>query len=75
MSKISIEGNASGTGTITIAAPNTNSNATLTLPTASGTVVTTAGAQTIEFAAGTSAAPLCVALQPVEVLATAGRAV
>ena len=57
MSKISIEGNALGSGTITIAAPNTNSNFTLTLPTASGTVVTTAGAQTIEFAAGTAGAP------------------
>lgn len=39
MSKISIEGNASGTGTLTIAAPNTNSNYTLTLPEATGTVV------------------------------------
>lgn len=41
MSKISIEGNASGTGTLTIAAPNTNSNFTLTLPIETGTLVTT----------------------------------
>jgi hypothetical protein len=40
VSKISIEGNASGTGTLTIAAPNTNSNFTLTLPTNSGTIIT-----------------------------------
>jgi hypothetical protein len=41
MSKVSIEGNASGTGTLTIAAPNTNSNFTLTLPTNTGDIVTT----------------------------------
>jgi hypothetical protein len=41
MSKVSIEGNASGTGTLTIAAPNTNSNYTLTLPSETGTLVTT----------------------------------
>jgi len=41
MSKISIEGNASGTGTLTIAAPNTNTNYTLTLPSETGTLVTT----------------------------------
>lgn len=41
MSKVSIEGNASGTGTLTIAAPNTNTNYTLTLPENTGTVVTT----------------------------------
>jgi len=41
MSKISLEGNASGSGTLTIAAPNTNSNYTLTLPSETGTIVTT----------------------------------
>ena len=41
MSKISLEGNVSGSGTLTIAAPNTNSNYTLTLPTETGTIVTT----------------------------------
>jgi hypothetical protein len=57
MSKIALEGNASGTGTFTVAAPNSNSNFTLTLPVATGTVVVTGGAQTIEFAAGSSSAP------------------
>jgi hypothetical protein len=57
VSKIAIEGNASGTGTLTIAAPNTNTNRTLNLPDASGTMVITGGAQTIEFAAGTAGAP------------------
>ena len=38
MSKISIEGNASGTGTFTIASPNSNSNFTLHIPSASGTI-------------------------------------
>ena len=57
MSKIALEGNASGTGTFTIASPNSNSNYTLNLPTSSGTVVVTGGAQTIEFAAGTASAP------------------
>jgi len=47
MSKISIEGNASGTGTLTIAAPNTNTNYTLTLPENTGTVVTTGGASSL----------------------------
>jgi hypothetical protein len=41
MSKISLEGNVSGSGTLTIAAPNTNSNFTLTLPDNTGTIVTT----------------------------------
>jgi len=57
MSKISIEGNALGSGTFTIASPNSNSNRTLNLPDASGTMVVTGGAQTIEFAAGTVSAP------------------
>ena len=50
MSKISIEGNASGTGMFTIAAPNTNSNYTLTLPTQTGTILTSA--TTTGFPAG-----------------------
>jgi len=41
MSKVAIQGNASGTGTLTIAAPNTNTNRTLTLPDEAGTVLTT----------------------------------
>jgi hypothetical protein len=42
MSKVKIEGNASGTGTFTIAAPNSSTDRTLTLPDEAGTVVTTA---------------------------------
>lgn len=37
MSKVTIEGNASGTGTFTIAAPNSNTDRTLTLPNNTGT--------------------------------------
>jgi hypothetical protein len=44
MSKLQVQGNASGTGIVTLAAPNTNSNITLTLPAAAGTVLTTATA-------------------------------
>jgi hypothetical protein len=47
VSKISLEGNASGSGTLTIAAPNTNSNYTLTLPQATTTVVRTDATQTL----------------------------
>jgi hypothetical protein len=39
MSKVKIEGNASGTGTLTIAAPNTNTDRTLTLPDGAGEIV------------------------------------
>lgn len=42
MSKVSVQGNASGTGTLTIAAPNTNTDRTLTLPDETGTILTTA---------------------------------
>lgn len=41
MSKISLEGNASGTGTFSIAAPNSNTNYTITLPQENGTLFTT----------------------------------
>jgi hypothetical protein len=41
LSKISLEGNVSGSGTFTIASPNTNSNFTLTLPDNTGTIITT----------------------------------
>ena len=43
MSKVAIQGNASGTGTFTIAAPNSNTDRTLTLPDEAGTVLTSAG--------------------------------
>lgn len=38
MSKVVIQGNASGNGIFTIAAPNSNTNRSLTLPDATGTV-------------------------------------
>ena len=47
MSKISLEGNVSGSGTFTIASPNSNSNFTLTLPQATTTVVGTDATQTL----------------------------
>jgi len=57
MSSIKLESNASGTGIFTLASPNSNTNRTLTLPDATGTVVVTGGAQTIEFAAGSASTP------------------
>ena len=47
MSRISIQGDSSGTGTLTIAAPNTNSNYTLTLPEATGTIITKDGSNDV----------------------------
>jgi len=38
MSKVQLQGNASGTGIFTIASPNSNTDRTLTLPDSSGTV-------------------------------------
>ena len=42
MSKVKIEGNASGTGTLTISAPNTNTDRSLTLPDGAGEILTSA---------------------------------
>ena len=42
MSKVKIQGNASGTGVITLEAPNTNTDRTITLPDSSDTLVSTA---------------------------------
>ena len=39
MSKVKIQGNASGTGTLTISAPNTNTDRTLTLPDGAGEIL------------------------------------
>lgn len=41
MSKVQLQGNASGTGIFTIASPNGNTDRTLTLPDNTGTIVTT----------------------------------
>ena len=48
MSKVKIEGNASGTGTLTISAPNTNTDRSLTLPDTAGEVLVTDGTITID---------------------------
>lgn len=42
MSKVKIEGNASGTGTFTISAPNSNTDRNLTLPDGAGEILTDA---------------------------------
>jgi hypothetical protein len=47
LSKIALEGNASGTGTLTIASQNTNSNYTLTIPNTTGNIVTTGDSGTV----------------------------
>ena len=52
MSKVVIQGNASGTGDFTIAAPNSDTNRTLTLPDEAGTVLTTAGVPSSAMPAG-----------------------
>jgi hypothetical protein len=52
MSKVVIQGNASGTGNFTIAAPNSNTDRTLTLPDEAGTVLTTAGVPSSAMPAG-----------------------
>ena len=58
MSKLKLQGNASGTGTITLASGNTSSNVTFTLPTAdgsSGQFMSTDGSGNLSFASGVSA--------------------
>jgi hypothetical protein len=44
MSKVQLQGNASGTGVFTIASPNSNTDRTLTLPNETGTILTSGGA-------------------------------
>jgi len=55
MASIVVAGDTSGT--VTLAAPAVSGTTTLTLPTTSGTIVTTSGAQTIEFAGGSASTP------------------
>ena len=43
MSKVKIQGNASGTGVLTVTAPNTSTDRTITLPDSTGTLLTTTG--------------------------------
>jgi hypothetical protein len=51
MSKVVIQGNASGTGNFTIAAPNSNTDRTLTLPDEAGEILTSNGAVTVDSSA------------------------
>jgi hypothetical protein len=55
MASIKLQGDTSGE--LTISAPAVAGTNTLTLPASSGTIVTDTGAQTIQFSAGTAAAP------------------
>ena len=48
MSKVKIEGNASGTGTLTISAPATNTDRSLTLPDGAGEILTDASNITVQ---------------------------
>jgi hypothetical protein len=43
MSKVKIQGNASGTGVVTLTAPNTNTDRTITLPDSTGSILMTDG--------------------------------
>ena len=63
MSKVTIQGDASGTGIFTIASPNSNTDRTLVLPDEAGTVLTSAGVPA-------SAMPAGSVLQVVQVVKT-----
>jgi hypothetical protein len=55
MANLVISGDTSGS--VTLAAPAVSGTTVLTLPTTTGTLVVTGGAQTVQFAAGSAAAP------------------
>jgi hypothetical protein len=55
MASIKLQGATSGEITVTV--PNVAGTNTLTLPASTGTIVTDTGAQTIQFSAGSAAAP------------------
>ena len=54
MSKVKIQGNASGTGVLTVEAPNTNTDRTLTLPDDTGTVAVVGRAVAVTSSATTT---------------------
>jgi len=64
MSKVAIQGNASGTGTFTIAAPDSNDDRTLTLPDEAGTVLTGASDLTGVTGVPNDATPVVFAYAP-----------
>ena len=51
MSRVVIQGHASGTGDFTIAAPNSNTDRTLTLPDEAGEILTSSGAVNVDSSA------------------------
>jgi len=78
LSKVAIEGNASGTGTFTIASPNSNTNRTLNLPDNAGTFITTGSTTGIDASAlstGTVAAARLPAGSVLQVVNTMNGAV
>jgi hypothetical protein len=58
MSNIAIQGAATGTGVFTLASPATNTNRTLTLPDEAGTVLTSAGALSVNASAPAASATI-----------------
>jgi hypothetical protein len=58
MSKVAIQGAATGTGVFTLASPATNTNRTLTLPDEAGTVLTSAGALSVNASAPAASATI-----------------
>jgi len=70
MSKLKLEGNASGTGTFTIAAPNSNTDRALALPDEAGTVLTSASDLAAANLTGTVAAARLPAGSVLQVLQT-----
>ena len=66
MSKIKLQGNASGTGTTTVQSANTSSNTTFTLPGTDGTsgqFLSTDGSGNLSFATGITSASLGTGVQ------------
>jgi len=66
MSKIKLQGNASGTGTTTVQSANTSSNTTFTIPGTDGTAgqfLSTDGSGNLSFASGITAASLGTGVQ------------
>ena len=66
MSKIKLQGNASGTGTTTVQSANTSSNTTFTLPGTDGTsgqFLSTDGSGNLSFATGITSASLGAGVQ------------
>ena len=55
MSSVIVAGDTSGS--VTLQAPAVSGSTVITLPTVSGTLIVNSGAQTIEFADGSAAAP------------------